>query len=319
MFIRSLIVATVLLASVQARANSLEIFFKSFKSELHLLKIDRGVELDHHIRIKKFSALDKILSPDASATYNGNLNLVKLEENLLSKKGNSYSIKSAREILGPKYMGSTALVTIFHELGHAEMDIFVENQRSVNDIILLQQYKTKLVDLFRRNFSGNPWTIFHEYFAYYRTDLMELIIGEKQDIYFSNGFVPENGRCHLTKHLKEMLANKVSLEEFSKFHALDPAKNYMRKTSPRYIFVKGKDFDLSKLSINDQKIIDETNKMFWMYHYEEYGFPLSQKIMVERMNRNDLKLESLKKCRKDLFNKSILSFEEKLITINHNK
>lgn len=304
MFIRSLLVATVLLTSVQVKANDLEDFFKSFKSEFHLLKIDRGVELDHHIWIKKFSALDKVLSPDASATYNGNLNVVKLEDSLLSKKGSSYSIKSAREILGPKDMGSTALVTIFHELGHAEMDVYIENQKSTNDVLLLQQYKTKLKDLFKRNFSGNTWTIFHEYFAYYRTDLLELIIGDKQNVYLMNGFSPESGRCYLTKHLKKMLADNVSIEEFSNFHALNPARNYMQETSPRYIFVRGKDFDLTKLSVNDKKTIDETNKLFWNYHAEEYGFPSTQKIMVERMNRNDSRLESLKKCRKELFNKS---------------
>lgn len=299
--IRSLIVATVLMATAHAKTNSLEDFFKSFKSELHLLNIDRGLELDHHIRIKNFSALDKILSPDASATYNGKLNTVKLEEGLLSKKGSTYAIKAASEILGPKYMGSTSLVTIFHELGHAEMDVFVENQKSVNDVVLLHQYKAKIKDLFKRNFSGNTWTIFHEYFAYYRTDLLELIIGDKQNIYMMNGFIPDSGRCYLTNHLKKMLADGASLEEFSIFHALYPEKNYMKETAPRYIFVRGKDFELSKLSLEDKKIIDETNKMFWMYHYEAYGFPLTQKVLVDRMNRNDSKLESLKNCRKELF------------------
>lgn len=305
MFIRLIAISFAVIWSFNAHAESLNIFFESFKNELLLTKTGRNKELEKSLSVRPFNALDRVLSPDASATYNGKLNQIKLNDSLLVRNGNSYSIKSAQEILGSKNLGLVALATIFHELGHAEMDILIENKKSANDEVIMYQYRNKMKDVFSRNFSGNNWTTFHEYFSYYRTDLVEGILWDKGDIYHENGYRRDNGSCYLTKYLRSQLEEKVSLAEFQKFHSFRPTKNYRLGAAPRYVFVRGKDFDLGSVSTDDQKIIAQTNDLFWMYHVEEYGFPTTQKVLVERMNLRDVELVKFRACREELYKKNM--------------
>lgn len=305
MFIRYVAVFVALTFSLNTYADSLNVFFESFKRELLLTKTSRHRELEENLSVRTFNAFDRMINPDAAATYNGKINQIKLDSLLLKKNGYSYSIKSVQEVLKSSTSGAVFVGTIFHELGHAEMDILIENKKSANDEALMYQYKNKIKEVFRRNFKGNTWTIFHEYFAYYRTDLVEGMLWDKGDIYRENGYNPQNGTCFLTKSLKKQLAEKISLAEFQNFYAFRPLKNYREGAAPRYVFVRGKDFDLSKLSVADQKIIQETNNLFWMYHMEEYGFPTTQKVLVERMNLRDPELVKFRTCREELYKQNI--------------
>lgn len=301
MNLKSITFILIMLMSQALHARSVERFTTGLQDLLHFSKKGRAKELEKSLNLAPLNKLDKLLSPTASATYNGKLNTIKLDEKLLLSKDGRFLIKSPIEIFGKNLEGMTEIVTIFHELAHAELDLLIENNKGLNDVILMTHYKNSLKEIIKRNFTYDSWTFFHEYFAYYRTDLAETYFWDKQDIYFNNGYDPRTEKCRQSAIVKKKLADKVSLEEFTKFYAFDLEKNYKKIVAPKYVFVKGKDYNLDSLSKAEQTIINKTNDLFWMYHSEEYGVPGTQKELVARMNQNDRELSALKKCRTELY------------------
>lgn len=284
-----------------SHARSVERFTNGLQELLLFNKTGRSKELQKSLNLAPLNRLDKILSPMASATYNGKLNTIKLDEKLLTRQDGRFYIKSPLDIFGKGLEGMTEIVTIFHELAHAELDLLIENNHGLNDVILMSHYKNSLKEIIKRNFTYDSWTFFHEYFAYYRTDLAETYFWDKQDIYFNNGFDPRTGKCRQSALVKKKLEEKVSLEDFTKFYAFDAEKNYKKIVAPQYVFVKGKDYNLASLSKVEIAIINKTNDLFWMYHQEEYGVAGTQKEFVARMNQRDIELKALVQCRTQLY------------------
>lgn len=298
---KSITLILLILMSQTLHARSVERFTEGLQELLHFSKKGRAKELEKSLNLAPLNKLDKLLSPTASATYNGKLNTIKLDEKLVLKQDGRFLIKSPIEIFEKNLEGMTEIVTIFHELAHAELDLLVENNKGLNDVILMGHYKNSLKEIIKRNFTYDSWTFFHEYVAYYRTDLAETYFWDKQDIYFNNGYDPRTNKCRQSAMVKKMLAEKVSLDEFTKFYAFDLEKNYKKIVAPKYVFVKGKDYNLDSLSKAEQAVIIKTNDLFWMYHSEEYGVPGTQKELVSRMNQNDRELNAFKKCRTEIY------------------
>lgn len=293
------------MASHSLQARSVSNFTDGLSDLLLFNKTGRSKELEKSLNLAPLNKLDKILIPTASATYNGKLNTIKLDESLLEKKDGRFFIKSPLSIFGKNLEGMTEIVTIFHELAHAEVDLLIENNKNLNDSILMTHYKNSLKEVIKRNFTYDSWTFFHEYFAYYRTDLAESYFWDKQDIYFNNGYDPRTEKCRQTPIVKKLLENKVSLEEFTQFYAFEPEKSYRKIVAPQYVFVKGKDYNLNTLSKAEANIINKTNDLFWMYHLEEYGVAATQKELVARMNKKDKELKALKKCRTEIYRQNM--------------
>ncbi|MFA5584447.1 MAG: hypothetical protein WDA09_09545 [Bacteriovoracaceae bacterium] len=295
-----IIILITLSLSFSAEA-SLRDFNDGLKKAFYFDKIERANLTSDKIRVTKFGRLGRILSPDATATYNDKTNTISLDESLLSKKGKRYSVKNAQNILTPNYSGFTPVTTIFHELAHAEIDIFIENEKELTDLALMQFYKSKLRPLYRKYFKGiNPWTVFHEHFAYYRTDLLETMALDIMDIMMENGWVASSGRCYLTPHLKKLLESGVSLEEFSEITS-QKKRNY-RDVTPNFIFVRGKDLNPRSIAENDKRTMREAHLLFWSYHQEFYRGPRSAKEIALRMNQ-DINYDDLRNCREHLYYK----------------
>lgn len=284
-----------------SHARSVERFASGLQELLLFNKAGRSKELQKNLNLAPLNRLDKILSPTASATYNGKLNTIKLDEKLLTRQDGRFYIKSPLDIFGKNLEGMTEIVTIFHELAHAELDLLVENSKGLNDVILMSHYKNSLKEIIKRNFTYDSWTFFHEYFAYYRTELAETYFWDKQDIYFNNGFDPKTGKCRQSALVKKKLEERVSLEDFTKFYAFDAEKSYKKIVAPQYVFVKGKDYNLASLSKAEIAQINKTNDLFWMYHQEEYGVAGTQKELVARMNQRDIELKALVQCRTQIY------------------
>lgn len=297
---KGFIVVLAALLSFQAYSSSLIDFNKGLISEFYFLQTKRADELSQKVRVTKFNRLSRILTPDATATYNDKTNTMALNESLLKRNGKRYLVKNVQEILTPNYSGFSPVATIFHEMAHAEIDIFIENNNEISDIALHYFYKTKLRPLYRKYFKGiNPWTIFHEHFSYYRTDLMEAIALDIMDIHMENGWVANEKRCYLNSYLRNLLANGVSFENFSKV-TTQHNKSY-KKIYPTYIFVRGKDLNLNVIKGADRKILDEAHLLFWHYHREFYGVPSSKIELTQKMDR-DMRYQELKSCRKKFYN-----------------
>ena len=284
-------------------AGAFDQFLHGLQKDYFFQDTQRGKELAHHVRVAKFGPLMRVMSPDAIATYNGKLNLVSLHENLLEKNGRERRVKDARLIRGADFRETYHLSTIFHEMGHAELDVFIERGIEIEDQMLSSHYEITLKSFYKRNFSKfNSHTMFHEHFGYYRSELIEFLTYEISDLLMANGFNRNKKSCYLNNVLKAKLSEGISLEEFKKLIVINEKPSYRSKISVRYIYLKGKDIDLMS-GIDAEKILSMTHNLFWSYHQKMYNFPANQKDLVNRMNAQYEFRKELADCREKLWKK----------------
>lgn len=291
-----------LLLPLAALASSTEVFIHGLKKDLLFTKTSRAIELSRHIRVSKFGPLGQILSPDAVATYNGRLNIMSLAEENLEVHDGMVRIKDAQKIRQTNFARTPNNSTIFHEMGHAELDVFIENEQELDDLSLNYHYKNNLRPLYAKAFRrNNPHTVFHEHFGYYRSELIDFLYGEMDNIFLYNGYNKIKKSCFLTQAQRNELKDGVSLEEFIQFKPL-PGKNdefYRLKVSPEFIYVSGKDLDLKNI---DKEVIEKTHLLFWGYHQNFYNFPIHQKEFVARLNAGTEFQKDLEQCRTKFWN-----------------
>lgn len=297
-----LILLSLVLSTNLWAAGSIDRFIDSLKDDYFFTKTERAKELHHHIRITAFGPLGRIFSPDAIATYNDRLNSLSLDPALIHKVGGSTHIRSSAEIRGPQNQ-SYHLSTIFHELGHAEMDVFVEEEREAEDSMLMHHYKTKLKPFYKNHFGKfNSFVVFHEHFGYYRGELIDFMENEIFNVLLNNGFNRMKNSCYLNPLLRKKLADGIGLEEFKQFFVIASQEElYRHQINPQYLWVKGKDIHLYGPQ-SAKLIIPETHQLFWTYHQSLYHFPINQKDLVKRMNQGGELIKKLSQCREQLWN-----------------
>ncbi len=288
--------------SLSVQAESFNSFITGLKAELHFTNGARGMVLASKVRLTDFGPLARILSPDATATYNSRLNVISLHKDLLNKTSHGWMIKDAREIRGPQYM-NVPLQTIFHEMGHAELDTMIENKLESEDLMLMHHYQHSLKDFYKKNFpSMSSFDLFHEHFSYYRSDLIDLMYAEQDRIFLQNGFNKYKKSCYLNPQLRSVLKNGISREEFIKFLFLTPGVTpfYRTLVQPQYVYVKGKDFNLKTARFNPE-VVARTHDLFWAYHQHFYNFAINEKDYVNRINRSSSHRKALADCRARLW------------------
>lgn len=284
-------------------AGAFDQFLNGLQKDYFFLESQRGKELSRHVRVAKFGPLMRVMSPDAIATYNGKLNLISLHENLLELNGKERRVKDARRIRGTDFRETYQLSTIFHEMGHAELDVFIERGIESEDQMLSSHYATTLKSFYKRNFPRfNSHTMFHEHFGYYRSELIEFFTYEISDLLMANGFNRNKKSCYLNNTLRKKISEGISLEDFKKLLVINAETSYRSKVSVRYIYLKGKDIDLMS-GIEAQTILSMTHNLFWSYHQKMYHFPGSQKELVARMNSQYEFRKNLADCREQLWKK----------------
>lgn len=295
------IIFATLLFSLTSFAGSFDVFMDSLKTEYFIHRTTRGKELHHHVKVTPFNWIMRRLSPDAVATYNDKLNLISLNDALLVKLDGNHNVRSVREIEGENF-AYYKVSTVFHEMGHAELDVFIENNRENSDEELNNYYKHIMKDFYKTHFRGtNPHLMFHEHFGYYRGDLVELIAGEIQTILIQNGFNRIKNSCFATTALKKLVKDGIQLEDFKKFLLLDEGKSYKDQVSPDYIFIKGKDIHLKAQNV-PLAGIKSLESMFWNYHQAHYDFPVNRAELTNRMNQTSRHRLKLEQCREKLWN-----------------
>ncbi len=290
------------LLSLSAQAQSFNSFIAGLRSELHFTNGSRASVLSSKVRLTDFGPLARVLSPDATATYNARLNVISLHKDLLTKTNSGWVIKDARIIRGPQYM-NVPLQTIFHELGHAELDTMIENKLEAEDLMVMNHYNQSLKDFYKKNFpSMNSFDLFHEHFAYYRSDLIDIMYAEQDRIFMMNGFNKYKKSCYLNPMLRKVLKDGISRDEFSKFLLLSPQPGPFYRTliQPQYIYLKGKDFNLSTARFK-KEVVARTHDIFWSYHQHFYNFAINEKDYVNRINRFSAHKKALADCRGTLW------------------
>lgn len=287
-----------LLFSTFAFAGPMDNFAHSLKNDYYFTKTARAIELNNHVRITKFGILGRIFSPDAAATYNDKLNIISLHADLVEKIDGVTYIKDARMIRGAQYTETQRLSTIFHEMGHAELDVFIENGKEAEDMMVINHAKYLLKPWYKAHFPKfNAHMAFHEHFGYYRGELMDFMLGEIDTLLINNGYNKFRNSCFKTQLLKQKLSEGVPLEEFQKLYVTDVKNEFYRtRISPHYIFVKGKDIDL-RSAPNSKMMLMQTHNIFWAYHQAMYNFPINQQDLVKRMNGQSQFKKAISDCR----------------------
>lgn len=292
---KKLLLLAVLMCAT-AHAETFNAFMKGFQKEFFIRRTDRGEELSHHVWVAPFGPLGRIFSPDAIATYNDKLNLISIDKEHLENG----KVKDARQILGATN-ASYKIATIFHEMGHAELDVFIENGREATDMLLNDLFRSKFKAFYKKHFPNiNPKLIFHEHFGYYRSELIDFMANEISNVLLYNGYNRYKKRCFLNQTLKQKLTAGISREEFQK---LIPSANssifYRSVVHPGYIYVKGKDLNLKHPSIPVGEV-DFIHLQFWSYHQDFYGFPMNQNELIKRMGGSEIS-KNLADCRGNLW------------------
>lgn len=289
--LKKLITLVTLATATTAFAGPFDLFLTTLKKDFYFTKSEKGTELNHTVYVTAFGPIGRIFNKDAAATYNDKLNMISIDPSYLD----GGMIKSAREIMGPNF-DSSKIATIFHEMGHAELDTLIENERDLEDVMLSTFYKTSLKAFYKTHFPNfNPHMVFHEHFGYYRSDLIDFISGEVNEVLTQNGFNRFQNRCFFGQNLKKKLAEGISLEEYQKLLNFKSTDEFYRlKVNPQYIFVRGKDIDLNTAP---KAMIAQTHLMFWSYHQAGYNFPISRSDLVKRMNKSNPYARVLKECR----------------------
>jgi hypothetical protein len=301
---KNLLLALVILClSPLATAQVFDAYLRGLQADLLFDKTDVGRVLERRVSVIRFNALNRAINPDAEATYHPIFKQINLHDDLLMPNSRPTSIRDARLIRGPQFQ-YVPLATIFHEMGHAELDTIIEKGDRLIDHVMRDTYSRFLRSFYRETFGVlRPYTIFHEHFAYYRSDLIDFLYGEVMDIFFLNGYNVHRNGCFLSRPLRAMLEAGVELEEFKKWHSFTPKENdafYRTRVSPRYIFVRSNSYDLHE-GQDYQRVLNHAHSVFWAYHQEVYGFPINRADFVKRMNESQSYRQRLS-CREQLYN-----------------
>ncbi len=246
------------------------------------------------MRLSEFSRLDEIFSPDAAATYNDKLNVISINRKLFF----AGSLKDTSE------MNSADIATVFHEIGHAELDVFIEEKNSSLDASIMSYFHSTLKAWYQRYFPNfSPKGLLQEHFGYYRSSLIEFFSNEINELYLNNGFNRYRGSCFLTPVLRKKLTEGITLEDFRKIFIVTQNPVFYRKVvGPDYIYLKGKDIYLKEAKI-PQAPAEMIELLFWSYHQEHYGFPSNQIDLVRRMNQKHPYEKQIATCRDQLWEK----------------
>lgn len=294
--LKKLITLVTLVTATTAFAGPFDLFLTTLKREFYFTKTEKGTQLNHTVFVTEFGPIGRVFNKDAIATYNDKINMISLDGALLD----GGMIKSAQEILG-KDFNSSKISTIFHEMGHAELDTLIENDYDLEDTVLKTYYKNTLKNVYKTYFPDfNAHMMFHEHFGYYRGELIDFIAGEVNQVLSDNGFNRFANRCFLSMNLKQKLKEGISLEEYTKLMNFQKSDDFYRlKIGPQYIFVRGKDIDLSKAP---KHLIAQAHLMFWSYHQAGYNFPISRSDLVKRMNVSNRHKRMITECRTKQWN-----------------
>lgn len=292
---------------------SLALFSTSYAAEESIRDFANDLERLFSIKAQKTLAVGDVThftkqintNGTAEASYNPLLNTIFLKsENLVSTGPFSYNVKSISTLKQEQPTAySVKISTIFHELGHSEMDQFILKGITSEDRMILGLYKNEFIPWAHTNYPGvNPKTLFQEIYGYYRGAVIETLFADKSTIEILNGYNIYQHKCFLSFYLKKVI-HELSREEFSQilFPENDPSweeKNH-NKFFPRYVFIQGKDIDLEKNPNDPFK--EQLKRAFWFYFSTNYHPPSNVRELAIYLRSHHEDRNFLKECRNKLW------------------
>lgn len=300
----NLICTAVISFLLSSNAKAAEESIKDFAKNLETLF---SIEASKTLAVGKLTHFARQLNTNstAEASYNPFFNTIFLkDENLISTGTFSYNVKSITMLKKEDpAIYPVKISTIFHELGHSEMDQFILNGITSDDKMMLRLYENEFIPWTRRNYPGiNPKTLFQEIYGYYRGNVIETLFADKATIEILNGLNVYQHKCFPSIYLKKVV-HELSRAEFSQFlfPENDPSweAKYRNRFFPNDVFIKGQDIDLAK-NANDPFMM-YLNKAFWYYFSTNYHPPSNTKELAIHFRSHHEDREFLKECRNKIW------------------
>ncbi|MDP7319627.1 MAG: hypothetical protein QF441_03420 [Bacteriovoracaceae bacterium] len=252
------------------------------------LVIDSGhllVNVTDHIRAKKAGFL---FSRNAEASYHPLFNSISLKKDYLIRERGLYRIKSYEEFSsGGSYNPFSSLGgTIFHELAHADFDVYLEENKRHYMYKLLTD---ELPSWFKTHFPRvNAKTATHELFGYTAGDFFYRLNDSIETILMNHGLYTHQEKCFSKIALKKIaMKNGISLVNPT-FVDILQAKPIATVSVPDYIFINGNE-------INVKALPQKFKESLIRYFVETYGFPKDTQELISKLN-SSFYLDKLKNC-----------------------
>ncbi|EQC46965.1 hypothetical protein M899_2267 [Bacteriovorax sp. BSW11_IV] len=282
------------LLSTGAFASKLGMFNSSIKTFMlldfsHLTEVERSITIRAPRLYEKWM-MDKTM---AQATYNDILNIIVLHDENFVDEGYEKRVKSFYDLAGQKrYSFISNAATIFHEMSHADYDVNVEETPGPwRDF-----FKNELTPWLARNISySKAKDLNHELFGYTAGDSLFGLQSEISDLLFAHGYNYIDNKCFGEKYLQK-LYERMGRPSVIHFRESEKDISYASKFVPRYIYVRGKDFDLDKA-----KMPAAMKETLYEYFVETYSFPRTKNDLIQKLNDSHY-LPKIQKCFEGLLN-----------------
>lgn len=233
------------------------------------------------------SYLDRwgITASDAAAQYNDWTNTLVLKPEMTIQDGRAVRIRSLPEI--HQSIGTLASVTaavIFHELSHAEYDLFVEEGAEAYDQELIAVLEVEAKKIAEANGLGllRSRALASEIFAYYREDLVGMILSDTNEIKLASGLNPDTNECVPRSKRPEEARN------FSPTHV-----PYYVRSKLKIAFVTGKDVDLNLDPVANERL----NAALEKHTRQSLRFPDTRVALLERLRKDPEIRAAMSRCR----------------------
>lgn len=279
--------------NIHAGVNHIKDFAQSLETFLGINQA--GITAIGAVTNFKFSTR---LPANAAATYHPFWNRITFHTDVSIQNGPYKRLQTVDELIkNLQYLYPSKIATIFHELGHAEMEKIILANGSSAARRLNQVVQRNIRPWFSRNFSGiNSKAAVHELYGYYRTEFIEKMIGDMNDIMLQNGWNWVKKYCFLSMNLKKILPD-TEKEAFSQFilpPSLDADTPYRDLIKPRYIFINGKDYDLEAAN---SPFKSEWFQAMWLFMESAYSPLETLHALLDHMNEHHADRFALAKCR----------------------
>lgn len=242
----------------------------------------------------------KIINRDAAATYNSWLKTIEISPDLTGLDHQGRLRLLSIEELKAKNVVSYFAALVFHELSHAEMDIYIEEEANIEDLVLSRFLQKQVVPWFEKHYpSFDSEVAVSELFAYYREEALMFLLQEQQAILIENGVNIEKGKCFFGKFL-EAKAKELDREQFTKILVTGQSQPYLQQVQVSTIFINGQDLDLSS---EKKPVPEHWWKILWQHFSINYRAPQSRQQLVNFMNQQGEFRQLLEICRAEYWDR----------------
>ncbi len=264
-----------------------------------------GLNMDHfdlvasHVHLSALGVIDQFLTPDGAATYNDWTNVLKIRENSLVHESSGMRLKTLGEARDQHDISAmVAQGLVFHEMAHAEFEMFVKKQRNPVDFELYNAlFKTAYVISKRiapELSSSDLRVLMSEIFAYYHEEVFGTLLENVKNILIQNMFDFGRNSCVDSERFYTRLYNESPRNFLAYSYGLNLDIPLESEITNSFVFVKGKSVDYRPVAHEMQPVL----KALWNHFDFYFHPPHSLRELLGHMNSQESVLSFISPCRK---------------------